>query len=189
MCPAPRQIGRKARWLRWSIRNGDVAGFHRIGIHPNRNEASLYSWTQVDGKIVSRAKCTGLAIPAGPLTGAALAGVTLQTPEPLRTCRIQVDQDGVRTDLLFESFTGPVQMNMDEFAGASIGAGHYDSLGRVRGSIESGGISHSFDGIKYSITVGAPGTAARSWRIAGSWPCWMRQTISTPFRRGDPKDE
>jgi hypothetical protein len=125
-----------------------LAGFHRIGIHPNRNEASLYSWTQVGGKMVSRAKCTGLAVPTGPLTGAALAGVTLQTPDPLRTCRIKVDRDGVKTDLLFESFTGPVQMNMD-VAGASIGAGHYDSLGRVYGSIESGGTSHPFDGVGF----------------------------------------
>lgn len=56
-----------------------LAAFHRIGIHPNRNEASLYSWTQIDGKIVSRAKRTGLPIPRGPLTGASLEGVTFQT--------------------------------------------------------------------------------------------------------------
>ena len=125
-----------------------LVGFHRIGIHPNRNEASLYSWTQVDGKIVSRAKCTGLAIPAGPLTGAALAGVTLQTPEPLRTCRIQVDRDGVRTDLLFESFTGPVQMNMEGLAGASIGAGH-DHPRAGPWQHRERRHSHSFDGVGF----------------------------------------
>ncbi len=125
-----------------------LAAFHRIGIHPNRKEASLYSWTQVEGKIVSRAKRTGLPIPTGPLTGASLEGVTFQTPNPLRSCRIQVDRDGIRTDLLFESFTGPVQMNMD-VAGATIGAGHYDSLGRVTGSIEANSVSHPFDGVGF----------------------------------------
>jgi hypothetical protein len=37
--------------------------------HTNRGEASVYSWTEVGGKIVSRAKRTGLALPGGPVTG------------------------------------------------------------------------------------------------------------------------
>jgi hypothetical protein len=125
-----------------------LAGFHRIGIHPNRGTASLYSWTQVDGKIVSDAKRTGLAIPAGALTGSSLEGVSFHTTDPLRACRVSVDRDGVKSDLLFESFTGPVQMNMD-VAGATIGAGHYDSLGKVTGHIEEGGRSHAFEGVGF----------------------------------------
>jgi hypothetical protein len=125
-----------------------LAGFHRIGIHPNRQEASLYSWTQMDGKIVSRAKRTGLAIPAGNLTGATIEGVGFETLDPLRSCRIRVDRDGVQTDVLFESFTGPVQMNMD-VAGARIGAGHYDSLGSVKGSMVVNGHKRPFDGVGF----------------------------------------
>jgi hypothetical protein len=125
-----------------------LAGFHRIGVHPNRQEASLYSWTQVDGKILSRAKRTGLPLPPGNLTGSALEGVGFETPDPLRTCRVRVDRDGVQTDVMFESFTGPVQMNMD-VAGARIGAGHYDSLGSVKGHITAGGVRRAFDGVGF----------------------------------------
>ncbi len=125
-----------------------LAGFHRIGVHPNRQEASLYSWTQVDGKILSRAKRTALPIPPGQLTGTALEGVSFETPDPLRTCRVRVDRDGVQTDVMFESFTGPVQMNMD-VAGARIGAGHYDSLGSVKGHITAGGVRRAFDGVGF----------------------------------------
>ena len=62
-----------------------LAGFHRIGIHPNRREASIYSWTQIDGKILSRAKRTGLVLPAGNLTGTTLEGVSFETPDPHET--------------------------------------------------------------------------------------------------------
>lgn len=125
-----------------------LAGFHRIGIHPNRKQASVYSWTQVDGKIVSQAKRTALALPQGSVTGTSLEGVCFQTPEPLVSCRIRVDRDDVQTDVLFESFTGPVQMNMDG-AGAKIGASHYDSLGAVRGEIVHAGKAHAFDGVGF----------------------------------------
>jgi len=125
-----------------------IAAVHRIGTHPNRGEASVYSWTEVGGKIVSRAKRTGLALPAGPVTGTTLEGVSFETPEPLRSCRVRVDRDGVRTDVLFESFTGPVQMNMD-VAGATIGAGHYDSLGRVRGTVTASGETYAVDGVGF----------------------------------------
>ena len=125
-----------------------LAGLHRIGMHPNRGEASVYSWTQVAGNIVSRAKRTGLSLPEGSVTGTTLEGVSFETPEPLRSCRIRVDRDGIRTDVLFESFTGPVQMNMD-VAGATIGAGHYDSLGRVRGTIHASGRDHPVDGVGF----------------------------------------
>ena len=125
-----------------------VAGFHRIGIHPNRASASIYSWTMIDGRIVSCAKRTGLALPDGPVTATRLHGIRYDTPDPLRTCRIRVDRDGTATDVLFESYTGPVAMNMDG-KGASIGKGHYDSLGRVTGTITAGGTVHSFDGVGF----------------------------------------
>jgi len=125
-----------------------LAGFHRIGIHPNRREASIYSWTQIGGKILSRAKRTGLALPAGNLTGTILEGIKFETPDPLRTCRIRVERDGVKTDVLFESYTGPVQMNMD-VAGATIGRGHYDSLGSVKGTMIADGQTYPFDGVGF----------------------------------------
>jgi len=147
------EAGEQAHWQESSLvtfsdaKNG-LAGFHRIGIHPNRKEASIYSWTQVGGKMVSQAKRTGLPLPIGDVTGTTLEGVTFTTPDPLRKCRIQVDRDGVKTDVIFESYTGPVQMNMD-IGGASIGKGHYDSLGRVMGSIEADGVSNAFDGVGF----------------------------------------
>ncbi|WP_159979036.1 MULTISPECIES: hypothetical protein [unclassified Novosphingobium] len=125
-----------------------LAGFHRIGIHPNRANASIYSWTMVDGEVVSCSKRTGLPLPDGPVTGTRLEGVHYETPDPLRSCRIRADQGGAQTDVLFESFTGPVGMNMDG-QGASIGKGHYDSIGRVTGTITAGGKDHAFDGVGF----------------------------------------
>ena len=125
-----------------------LAGFQRIGIHPNRGEASIYSWVQIDGKIVSQAKRTALSLPEGPVTGTTLEGVTFTTPDPLQSCRLQVNRDGVEVDVLFRSFTGPVQMNMD-VGGSTIGKGHYDSIGEVKGSFARDGKSHEFDGVGF----------------------------------------
>ena len=125
-----------------------IAAVNRIGMHPHRSEASIYSWTQVGGKTVSRAKRTGLSLPKGEVTGTTLEGVSFETPDPLCSCRVRVDRDGVRTDVLFESFTGPVQRNMD-VAGATIGAGHYDSLGRVRGTVTTNSETHAVDGVGF----------------------------------------
>jgi hypothetical protein len=125
-----------------------LAGFQRIGIHPARRQASVYSWLQIDGKLVSQAKRTGLPLPQGPVTGTTIEGITFRTHDPLQTCEILVERDNVRAQVLFESFTGPVQMNMD-VSGASVGKGHYDSIGRVAGTFSKDGKDHAFDGVGF----------------------------------------
>jgi len=125
-----------------------LAGLQRIGIHPNRNEASLYSWLQIDGKVVSQTKRTALPLPAGSVTNTTLEGVTFATPDPLQRCQVLVDRDGVQSKVMFESFTGPVQMNMD-VSGATIGSGHYDSVGRVTGTFVKDGKTHDFNGVGF----------------------------------------
>ncbi|GGC16844.1 hypothetical protein GCM10011371_00340 [Novosphingobium marinum] len=146
-----------------------LAGFHRIGIHPNLGEASVYSWLQIDGRMVSQAKRTNLPIPAGPVTGTTLEGVTFRTPDPLRTCEIEVERDGVHAEVLFESFTGPVQMNMD-VGGATVGKGHYDSIGRVTGKFSAGSEQFAFDGVGFLDHSWGPrdagGILAHRWMMA-----------------------
>jgi hypothetical protein len=125
-----------------------LAGFHRIGIHPNNNQASIYSWTQIGGKLISVAKRTGLPIPPGPTTNTQLDGVRLTTLEPLLRYRYQVDRDAVTTDVEFTSYTGPVQLTLD-IGGAVVAPGHYNMLGAVRGEIVSEGRRHAFDGVGF----------------------------------------
>lgn len=150
---ANHQPGREAKWQESSLvaycdpAHG-LAGFQRIGIHPNRNEASLYSWLQIGGKIVSQAKRTALPIPSGSVTNTTLEGVSFNTTVPLQSCQVLVDRDGVKADVLFESFTGPVQMNMD-VGGATVGKGHYDSIGRVTGVFSKDGRTHDFNGVGF----------------------------------------
>lgn len=146
--PGPEPHWQESSLVAFSDPVRGLAGFHRIGIHPNRGKASLYSWTMIGGKVVSCAKLTELPIPAGNVSATTLEGVSFQTPEPLRSCRIVADRDGISTDVTFRSFTGPVQINMDA-KGASIGKGHYDSIGSVQGSITAYGTVHPFDGVGF----------------------------------------
>jgi hypothetical protein len=146
--PGPEPHWQESSFVCFSDPAHGLAGLHRIGIHPNRGAASLYSWTQVDGRLVSQAKRTGLPLPSGSVTGSTIEGVSFTTPDPLRTCRVKVDRDGVQTDVLFESFTGPVEINMD-VGGATVGKGHYDSMGRVTGSVTADGRIHAVDGVGF----------------------------------------
>jgi len=87
-------------------------------------------------------------VPAGSVTNTTLDGVSFNTKVPLQSCQVIVDRDGVTANVHFESFTGPVQMNMD-VGGATVGKGHYDSIGRVTGSFQQGGRSLDFNGVGF----------------------------------------
>lgn len=146
--PGPEPNWQESSFVAYCDPARGLAGLQRIGIHPNRNEANIYSWLQIDGKIVSQDKRTSLPLPQGSVTNTSIEGITFATVEPLQSCRVQVDRDGVQADVLFESFTGPVQMNMD-VSGSTIGSGHYDSIGRVTGTFSSDGRTHDFDGVGF----------------------------------------
>ena len=126
-----------------------LGGLYRIGVHPNRGVANLYAWTQVDGRMVSRRKFTDLAPPAGPTTGAELEGVGIETLDPCREFRIGVDRDGVVADVVWTSFTGPVDFSLNGSGDQVVAAGHYNSLGSARGTISYGGATHEVDGVGY----------------------------------------
>jgi len=125
-----------------------LAGFHRIGIHPNKREASVYSWTQVGNRLVSRAKRTALRIPGGSTTGTSLEGVTFTTLDPLMRYRFDVDRDGVKTSVEFASFVGPVTLSLN-IGKATVAPNHYNMLGRVTGSVTANGTEQLFDGVGF----------------------------------------
>jgi hypothetical protein len=146
-----------------------LGGLHRIGIQPNQDVASIFSWTQIDGRMVSEAKRTRLPLPHGPVANAGLEGVRFATSECLSRMSVLVDRDGVRTDVVFASFTGPVEMSMD-VAGATIGKGHYNHLGEVTGTIIRDGITHAVDGVGFLDHSWGPrdtsGVFAHRWIMA-----------------------
>lgn len=146
--PGPEDLWQESSLVCFCDPDARLAGFHRIGIHPNKNEASIYSWTQVDGKMISSAKRTGLPPPQGSTTGAELDGVRFSTLSPLMAYRYEVDRDGVKTDVEFNSYTGPVQMSLD-IGKAVVAPGHYNMLGSVQGSIITDGKEHAFDGVGF----------------------------------------
>ncbi|MET0987389.1 MAG: hypothetical protein ABW034_18495 [Steroidobacteraceae bacterium] len=125
-----------------------VTAFHRIGILFNREIANIYSWTSIGGKVVSRAKRTRLPIPTGPTTGTSLDGLTFTTLDPLIEYRIQVDRDGVETDVVFKAFTGPVTMDADA-GGLRVAARHYNMLAQVTGTVRAGGSTTPIDGVGF----------------------------------------
>lgn len=167
--PGPEDKWQESSLVAYCDPTHGLAGFQRIGIHPHSGEASVYSWLQIDGKMVSQAKRTGLPIPEGAVTGTTLEGVTFHTPAPLQSCEIRVDRDGVQAEMLFESFTGPVRMNMD-VGGATVGKGHYDSIGRVTGVMRKDGVEHPFDGFGFLDHSWGPrdagGILAHRWFMA-----------------------
>jgi hypothetical protein len=126
-----------------------LGGLHRIAVHPNRGVANLYTWTHVEGRMVSRRKFTELPLPTGPTTGTELEGVSIETLDPCRAFRIRFVRDGVAGDIVWTSFTGPIDFSLNGSGDQVVAAGHYNSLGSARGTIRHAGVTHELDGVGY----------------------------------------
>src|SRR5207237_1010936 len=81
---------------------------------------------------------------AAALSALTLGSLHLLTKTPLRSYAVSAAyDDGNRSDVLYEAFTDPFAFSLD--AGADIGKDHYESMGRVTGTVtvagaETGGL-------------------------------------------------
>lgn len=103
----------------------------RCGVQANRGEATLYSWTVVDGEMVDRRFVTGQQPPASVLDGS-VAGATVRTVVPLSEYAIELEQGDLSLDVRWRNFDHPVSMGFN-VGGASIANGHYNAMGELTG--------------------------------------------------------
>jgi len=139
----------------WSDPRKGLAGQYRLNIHPNRGCATLYTWTQCDGRMLDRRMITDLPLPGTDLTDASLGGLSIETLTALESYRIRLDVPEVRIDVEWTAFMPPIHMDFD-IAGATVAQGHYNTLGRARGSLRHDG---------HEVEIDADGFADHSWGV------------------------
>ena len=131
-------------FLGWYDPARRAGGFHHLGLQPIRQRADLWSWIALDGAVVGKYQNLRLPLPADDLSDLTLGSLHLLTKTPLRSYAVSAAyDDGNRSDVLYEAFTDPFAFSLD--AGADIGKDHYESMGRVTGTVtvagaETGGL-------------------------------------------------
>lgn len=144
--------GDEANWQESSLfcffdSRTEVAGYHRIGIHPNTGTTQVYSWTTVGGRTVDRRMFVELPLPDGQIADTEIGGVGISTVTPLHEWQLTIT-GAATTRALWTSYTGPLTYSLDS-GGAKLAQGHYNSLGRARGQVQVDGRTVEFDAVGY----------------------------------------
>lgn len=113
-----------------------AAGFHHVGIARVAGSANVWHWLALDGKVLVRFQDLELSVPTGDMSDFELGPLRVRTKDPLRSYVLEADHhaDAVRADLIYDAFTDPFSFSMD-VPGVDLGKAHYESLGRVRGTV------------------------------------------------------
>lgn len=116
----------------WADPRRGLAGQYRFNIHPNHAAATLYTWTQLDGRMLDRRMVTDLPLPDADLTSTTLGGVSIETVTPLDNYRLTLTRPDLQLDVTWTAFMPPIHLDYN-IAGATVAQGHYQTLGRARG--------------------------------------------------------
>ena len=121
-------------FLGWYDPARRAGGFHHLGLQRVRQRADLWSWIALDGAVVGKYQNLRLPLPADDLSDLTLGPLHVLTKTPLRSYAVSAAyDDGHRSDVVYEAFTDPFAFSLD--AGAAIGKDHYESMGRVTGTV------------------------------------------------------
>jgi hypothetical protein len=119
-------------FLGWYDPARRAAGFHHLGLQRVRRRADLWSWIALDGAVVAKYQSLRLPLPADDLSDLTLGPLHVLTKTPLRSYAVSAVYDnGNRSDVVYEAFTDPFAFAL----GDDIGKDHYESMGRVTGTV------------------------------------------------------
>jgi hypothetical protein len=147
-------------FLGWYDPARRAGGFHHLGLQRVRQRADLWSWVALDGAVVGKYQNLRLALPADDLSDLTLGPLHVLTKTPLRSYAVRAAYDnGTRSDVVYEAFTDPFAFSLD--AGADIGKDHYESMGRVSGTVTAAGRETEVAGWAFQDHSWGP----RHWRM------------------------
>ena len=124
--------------------------FYHLGIARVAGRADVWHWVALDGEVVSRFQQLDLPVPAGDMSDFEIGPLHIRTTTPLRGYHVtSTDAERkVETDVQYEAFTDPFAFSLD-IAGADVGAGHYESIGRAAGTITIDGQPTEVEGFAF----------------------------------------
>jgi hypothetical protein len=145
--PDADEFWQESWFLGWYDPARKAAGFHHLGLQRVRQRADVWSWIAVDGAVVGKYQNLRLPLPADDLSDLTLGPLHVLTKTALRSSAVSAAYDnGNRSDVVYESFTDPFSFSL----GGDIGKDHYESMGRVTGTVTAGGVETEVAGWAYS---------------------------------------
>jgi len=134
-------------YLGWYDPARRAAGFHHLGLQRVRQRADLWSWIALDGAVVGKYQNLRLPLPADDLSDLTLGPLHVLTKTPLRSYAVSAAYDnGPRSDVVYEAFTDPFAFSLGD---DDIGKDHYESMGRITGTVTVAGTERDVAGWAY----------------------------------------
>ncbi|MEW6477017.1 MAG: hypothetical protein AB1679_32575 [Actinomycetota bacterium] len=130
-------------FLGWYDPAHRAAGFHHLGLQGVRGRADVWSWIALDGTVVGKYQNLRLPLPADDLSDLTLGPLHVLTKTPLRSYALSsAYENGNRSDVVYDAFIDPFSYSL----GGDIGKDHYESMGRVTGSVTVAGTETEVSG-------------------------------------------
>jgi len=145
--PGPQENWQESFCVLWYDPRDRVGGHFHTGLQKNRSCADYWTHVVVDGKVVAHE--LALAVPLGDVDypSLQLGPLQISTIDPLRSYRVRASYEEVQCEARYEAFPGPVVGFDMDHPGAPIGKGHFESFGRVEGTIDVAGRRIHFQGL------------------------------------------
>ncbi len=128
----------------WSDPLRRLGAEYRLGIHPVRGVANVYTWSVVGGRMVDRRLARDLPVPDG-ILDIDVAGLRLRTVEPGHVYDVDYEVGELRASMRWTAFMTPTTMTI-KHGSLSVAAGHYNTLGRAEGTVTYQGTSYPVHG-------------------------------------------
>lgn len=137
--PGSDETWQESWYTGWFDPVANAAGFYHLGLQRNRGLADLWNWTAVDGRVAGKHQSLTIPLPDDDLSDVRLPGLHVQTRKPLLSYQIDATYStGVSSSVVYEAFTPPFSFSLTDHT-TDLGHDHYESCGRVHGTVEAGG--------------------------------------------------
>lgn len=114
-----------------------VGGWHHLGLQRRRGQADYWTALVLEGRVIGEEQRLTAPLPSDPMSDLHLGPMHIRTKDPLRSYSLNMEYASSGCDITYDAYTAPVGYVAD-MAGADIGHGHYESFGRVEGTVRSG---------------------------------------------------
>lgn len=120
-------------FIGWYDAQRRCGGHHHISFCPYQRLAHVWSFLSVDGRIVARSQENAIPMPDADLDDVTVGTLHFVAGETARDLSLSISGD-VRLELTYCAFTDPLELDFNT-GGLRLGKGHYESMGRVSGTI------------------------------------------------------
>jgi hypothetical protein len=142
--------GSDERWqetvlLSWADPVARAGGYHHVDVQRVRGRACVQTFLVVDGAVAAHVQDLDLPLPSGDLRELRVATLELDVVQPLTGYEARVDLGRATAALEYRAWSDAHFHDMGG-DGSHMAAGHFESVGRVTGSVTVDGRTTEVDG-------------------------------------------